>query len=699
MINNKEIFLDFAESLKLVRKNRIEDFINDKNIDDIYTDLLPHNGIINRMNLPRTTLLVGRKGTGKSTIFQKSQKDLIKNKKCISIYIDVKSLYENSTPSLPKGIDESEEVYKYLIFSNLIKDIILETKNKLNDFVDQSILNKILGFDLAQINKIKEELDNIETSINDVVKTQDISFIKSYKSQNQVSSDNSVEAGIKISKSPSINLNNKSSVTKHETSDFEYKLITYLDIKGNLIDKLKKIKSILDINHLYIFLDDFSEIDEDAQKIFIDYFVAPLNNNSEDFVKFKIAIYPHRFYYGKLDNSKLDEISLEFYDAYYSFEKKTNISKMEALALDYTQRLLKKRLDLFFPNNNWNRFFDLSETELFDILFSTSFNNPRKIGYLLSFCYESCLIHDTKITKEAIENACKRFYNEVTLKYFLANHFVTKSFNDNISIEHQYQLLLKIIERQRINSSSSNRSRLKGKPANHFIVKNEMSYLLDSLELNGFLTTYNSTTDSNKNPSFIVCLDLGLCKSHNINFIRAKESKVLTYFQNPRFNMNILISEYFNKTQILKCSHGHEYSYEMLETMRQFKMRCPNCIDNGILDSFCQVSLSSEEIREKLKEINDKKTNRIEIIEFFILDYLNKLTSAVSLTKISQSTDKSIDTIKVNVNKLIEKQLVEQDLLISRALKKEVFKITKRGILLVTKINEIIVELGKQNES
>src|SRR5690606_18947136 len=98
MIENKETFLEFAESLKLVRKNRIEDFINDKNIDDIYTDLLPNNGIINRMNLPRTTLLVGRKGTGKSTIFQKSQKDLIKNKKCISIYIDVKSLYENSTP-------------------------------------------------------------------------------------------------------------------------------------------------------------------------------------------------------------------------------------------------------------------------------------------------------------------------------------------------------------------------------------------------------------------------------------------------------------------------------------------------------------------------------------------------------------------------------------------------------------------------
>lgn len=44
----------------------------------------------------------------------------------------------------------------------------------------------------------------------------------------------------------------------------------------------------------------------------MDWFIGPLNNTSDDFVKLKIAIYPHRFYYGKLDNSKIDEISLEF---------------------------------------------------------------------------------------------------------------------------------------------------------------------------------------------------------------------------------------------------------------------------------------------------------------------------------------------------------------------------------------------------
>lgn len=79
-------YLKFAESLKLVRNEVLEDNDSKDLIDEIYTDLLPQNGVINKVNLPRTTILVGRKGTGKSTIFRKSIKDTDKNKNIISIY-------------------------------------------------------------------------------------------------------------------------------------------------------------------------------------------------------------------------------------------------------------------------------------------------------------------------------------------------------------------------------------------------------------------------------------------------------------------------------------------------------------------------------------------------------------------------------------------------------------------------------------
>lgn len=692
-MTNKDNFLEFAESLKLVRKTRIEDFISDKTIDDIYTDLLPNNGIITRLNLPRTTILVGRKGTGKSTIFQKSQKDLISNKKCISIYIDVKSLFDNSTPIIPSEIANfHKEYHKYLLYSNLIREIIIETKNRLQDFVHVSILNKILGFDLVQIQEINIELKEIESSINDVIKNIDGTLVTNFKQINESSDDKVKSLGLNASKDPKLELSNSSKSTSSIKTEFESTLINYLDIKGSLISKLTKIKNILKIDHLYIFLDDYSEIDEDAQKIFMDWFIAPLNNLSDDFVKFKIAVYPNRFYYGKLDNSKIDEISLEFFDAFYTFEKEVNISKMEMLALDYTERLLKKRLNLFFPNNHWDKYFSISEKELIDLLFSLSFNNPRKIGYILSYCHESCLIHDTRISKEALENASKRYYNDITLKYFLANQYVTKPFEDKISNVHQFELLNKIIERQKINSSPANRTRIKGKPANHFIVNKEISNLLDNLELNGFITTYNNINDNNSNLSIIYSLDYGLCISNGLNFSRAYNETLMLYFIQSRFNMNILISDYFNKTQLLKCNKGHEFPYEMLESLKKFKMRCPDCIENGDMSSQCEVTLSNSEIREKLQAIENNRTNKISYYEFLILDYLSTFEKIVSIHKISTTLDKSEDTIKSGINKLIEKGLVIQDIEASKVLKKEMFLINKKG----KEILEVILKMIKQ---
>ncbi|OSY88036.1 hypothetical protein WH52_08380 [Tenacibaculum holothuriorum] len=695
-MKNKERFLDFAESLKLVRKTRIEDFIDDRNIDDIYTDLLPNNGIINKLNLPRTTILVGRKGTGKSTIFQKSQKDLISNNKCISIYIDVKSLYDNSTPTIPLEIESvSKELQKYLLFSNLIKEIVLETKNRLDDFVQVSILKRILGFDKEQIDKINLELDEIEKSISDVTKQVDASLITNYKLSNQEDKEKSVKGNINISTTPKMSI--EGSLTKGSSikSEFETSLVTYLDIKKSLISKLTSIKEILNIDHLYIFLDDYSEIDEESQKVFMDWFISPLNNLSDDFVKFKIAIYPNRFYYGKLDNSKIDEISLDFFDAFYTFEKQANITKMETLALDYTKRLIKKRLHLFFPNNNWEKFFSIDESEIYDILFSTSFNIPRKIGFLLSYCYESCLIHDVKISKEAIENASKRYYSDVIEKYFIANQFVTKPFKDKISNNHQYQLLNNIIKRQKTNSSSSIRTRIKGKPTNHFVVNKEISNLLDNLELNGFLTTYNNINDNNDNISVLYSLDYGLCKTHNLNFARAYNSRLIKYFTQARFNMNILISDYFNKTQLIKCPNNHEFSYEMLKTLKAFKMRCPDCLDEG-KSVLCEVTLSSEEVRERLRAIENKRIKKLSFTEFLILDYLNGYQKIVSIHKIASALDKSESSVNTMINKLIEKGLIEHDNEASRALKKEVYLISDKGVRFINTILKLIDEIKKK---
>ena len=689
-------FLDFAESLKLVRKTRIEDFIDDKNVDDIYTDLLPENGIINKLNLPRTTILIGRKGTGKSTIFQKSQKDLNKNKKCISIYIDINSLYDNSTPTLPENLvgETSSELNKYLIYSNLIKQIVLETKMRLEDFVNQSILSKVLGYDYDKIERLNKELDIIENSITDVIKKVDLSLVTSYQNSIENIKKTEVKGNLKISNDPSIELGGSISNNGTLKKEFESTLVTYLDIKTSLIKHLKHIKEILEIEHLYIFLDDFSEIDEQAQKIFIDWFVVPLNNSSDDFVKFKIATYPGRFYYGKLDVAKLDEISLDFFDAFYTVNKVVDINKMESLALDFTNRLISKRLNLFFPNNHWEQYFDMSEDELLNILFSISFNNPRKIGSILSFCYDSSLVHGIPITIEAIENAAQKYYSEIILKYFLANQFAIKPFDDKISNEHQYALLTKLITRQKTNASSAYRTRIKGKPTNHFTISNNLTHLLENLELNGFITTYNITKDKNDEESTVYSLDYGLCKRINLFFSRASNKKLITYYSQPRFNMNILVVDHFNKTQVIKCPHGHEYPFSMHETLKSIKLRCPNCLDEGRITK-CEIVISSEEIRDKMRAIESSNINKTTLEEFIALDYLKTIGKSESLARLSNALDKNVSSIKKLVNKLQERGMIKFDIEVSQKLKSDYYVITEKGSDFVIRINESIKRISE----
>lgn len=435
-------YLDFAESLKLIRNEVVEDENNNSLIDEIYTDLLPQNGVISKVNLPRTTILVGRKGTGKSTIFQKSIKDITKDDKIIPIYIDVKTLYDNSTPTMNNQVAEyisNEDFAKSLIYKNFISEIILNSKAKIKDKLNESKLKRLLGISDTEYKEIEIRLDNIEQNTNRVFKQIEVSFVQSIKSIVEKSSNEGEGIGVELSKTPKMTLSNQCETKVNLKQEFDNILGTYLDIKGCLIQDLLEVREILKLKHIYIYLDDYSEVEEEAQKLFMDWFISPLNNLADNFVKFKIATYPKRFYYGKLDPQKFDQIPLDFYDSFYTVK---NISRMEELAIGYTRRLINNRAKIFLGEGNLSEYFDMKNEELFEVLFDVSMNIPRKMGFILSYCYESNLIHGNKITKAAIANASVRYYDEVISRYFESNLHIMRPFNDKVEIENQKDLMM-----------------------------------------------------------------------------------------------------------------------------------------------------------------------------------------------------------------------------------------------------------------
>lgn len=661
-------FLNFAESLKLVRKADLEkDNINI--INDVYTDLLPQNGIISKFNLPRTSILMGRKGTGKSTIIQKSRQDLKESTNTIGIYIDVKTLYDGASPTLmcdDKTISAQVkgEVIKYLIYSSFLKEVIEKTKSSFKEMVNNSsMLSRAAKFFIGKEFEVNEALDKISIATDKVFKSIDSSLYTYIK--------NSVEKGLSategvdlnISSSPAIGLNISDSNFETIKKEFDTTILKYLDIKNCLIINFLKIREITGLKYIYIYLDDYSEIDEKAQELFMDWFVAPLNNLSEDFIKFKIATYPNRFYGGKLDNQKYDEINLDFYNALYTYK---DISKMEQIATNYIQRLVENRFKVYLKGKTIKDYFDMSEDELCDLLFEISLNNPRKIGYILSYCYETHLVYGRKITSSAISSSAHRYFEEITQKYFESNRFVLRSFNDMASMENQKELINEIIRKQIENKSSIAKStaqkfKMTSPPTSHFLVANELAGLLDTLELNGYITTYNKLNDKTNIPSTMFALDYGLCRKFNLSFGRPKDSSLRKYYIEHRFTLNNLIKNHFNNSQIISCENGHEFPFGLLSELEKFGMNCPECCKQRVFSS-CRVEVSNKAILEKIASYESNSIRLEDEIEYRIIDYLNRdKFKSYSASEISQELDCSWQLVNKRADKLLGLSLISVD--------------------------------------
>lgn len=359
--NDKEGLVKAIESLK---KYRRADLIDDKGknlLENLYTDLLPDDHILKKSLQDNTTFLIGRKGTGKSTIFLRIEQEFRKKKGYMPCYLDVKTLFESSrSESVPEYIDritDKEFLEKYSVKRNFLRKTLTTIIHEVDKKVD-TILKKLLSG--KKSSNVKEELKKILDALesNEALKSIEIPCLQQVnvqtKSDKMVSDSytlsDGMESSVSLDKIPTIKLQGNSGETSNEShsmgtiiektySEILLKVLQISDFLLNIKQELGKIG----IKHLVILLDDFSEIPDDDMKTFVDVILAPLNNWSDEFIKFKVAAYPGRVYYGSIDVGKIDVINLDFYNLYSEFDR----DKMEEGAVNFTQRLLEKRVKYF----------------------------------------------------------------------------------------------------------------------------------------------------------------------------------------------------------------------------------------------------------------------------------------------------------------------------------------------------------------
>jgi len=265
----------------------------------------------------------------------------------------------------------------------------------------------------------------------------------------------------------------------------------------SILTSIKQLLQKIGIRYVFICLDDFSEIDRDAMEIFVNTIIAPLNNWSDEYFKFKIAGYPGRVYLGEMDPTKIDQIKLDYYDLYTS----STATIVQNEAIDSVKRLLTQRCD-YFCKKAPEYFFDTSKETMvnyYKYLFNISSNVPRNIGWILWYANQSAISKNKKITVKDLELSAEQYYVNSIEVFFSANKYMKEAFNEKLERYHLNELLNRTIAAVKKNKTEipTLDSKIfrpdKGRPpTSHFYIEKELEFLLSTLELKFFITKYGN---------------------------------------------------------------------------------------------------------------------------------------------------------------------------------------------------------------
>jgi hypothetical protein len=174
--NNDQLegFRAASQSLKLYRR---ADLVNESQtsiVKDLYVDPLPAEHVFRTVLKSNTTFLIGRKGTGKSTIFQRVQYQLRHMPGYASAYIDIKTVFEASltdaslADQLGPDTLASEGIGKLQLFRAFIKAVITEIKDEIKKKLKESAWEWIKNALTASADELFESLDDLLEEADEV---------------------------------------------------------------------------------------------------------------------------------------------------------------------------------------------------------------------------------------------------------------------------------------------------------------------------------------------------------------------------------------------------------------------------------------------------------------------------------------------------------------------------------------------------
>lgn len=666
-----------SDSLKLYHRitnekyNDCFDNSKDTNLlEKIYVDILPNNGVLEKVLERNTTFIQGQRGTGKSTIIAMAQNEIGKRKKDLSIYINAKTIYKSTQLEVPMVGDlgktslSQDEIFKLVFIRKSMQELcdsmVEELKREKNN-----IIKKISGNNkIKKIEELTEEIEKLLESEDFRSVDKIISTDESYENRDEVIGE--LKGSLKEI-SASVSEGNETSFSTASTC----RMARYF----NFSKIIKKFLEVLDVSKrkgIYIFIDDYSELSIDERTVFMNELIAPLYHLGVDKIFLKIACYPNKSDPVSLDTQKYTILSIDYYEV-YGIDR--NISDTEKEAVDYVKRLLNNSCKVFC-NCKLEEYFDLSNNTMDDyyrVIHSMCMNIPRVMGHILNTCYLKRINNDKLINMSVLNDASLKYYHE-HIEQELANKLKSidadKELKVNVFVQKKLiQAILDLAKKNKIeliNTNNTYFNQFNEVPTSHFRTNVENDIYFEELSFYGFVHKVNKIADKGKKvngkniDTSLYAIDYGACIDEKILY--GKPSNVDTkYYQQRAFLYDDCIISVLKDNKKLVCNNPEcraEYPIERLEIFREFGMRCQKCMPVGI----CEIRFDETLMDEVNRTYDDAIWTQQEIeILYALYNMENDTNKMFMANEISGEIDVSSYVIAARCKELISASYLCRD--------------------------------------
>ena len=611
-----------------------------KQLDKYYVDFFYN---IPKVLQAQDNFINGRRGTGKTTLLMRAYYECLKT---ISSSVKEKSSVLLEKTVLPIYIDLSQckdifddtsiEVFE----RNFILKLVEEFRRQLDTIFAESKI-KLFKNNLAELKTFDEALQLIKEGLWIKKTTTKEKEEKTEINEAKIGANLSV-TNISVSADET---NNTIVKTEHENE-----FIKCCSVQ-NLMGCLGNIRRQSNLDAIYVFVDEFSDLSNEEQERFSVLLKKLLGSKNN--IYFKVGTITDRYYFGEsiIIGRDIYPISLDLCDFVEKYGGMVVASKKLE---EYTSELIEKRMNAYAPGVIFSDVFKSDRREVVARISREAMGVPRTIGLILQNALSQAEIKKGSIIQLAEINAGIRETRKIYFKQFQGA--VQKKVISGFYMDMWNSLLKRALDEKSKNSE---------RPASHFMIDPLRKKYLNIFCENFMVHCLEDSRASKYGGNYVLyAIDFDICSDNNILYASEKDE-----FTAVRFIYDTVFQEYDG--------------YFMKERIRSFK--CPTC--NRIYEEseVAQVKVKRcfecdeklEEIIHKDVPITDGNYTELEIKILGIIATLNR-DEAMTAVEIG-------DAVGCNFQKVA--------LWCSRVLKKNgLIEIEKRGgkIIIMIKLKMLV---------